>query len=65
MILKYVEERHHYIFEDLNHEKRLNIKDSQLENLKAYLNRVSLQSLSLSRGHPSHMEQDLEEKNLV
>ncbi|CEJ57499.1 General transcription and DNA repair factor IIH subunit tfb5 [Penicillium cataractarum] len=37
MILKYDEERHDYIVEDLDDENHLVIKESQLENLKARL----------------------------
>ncbi|KAJ5930166.1 General transcription and DNA repair factor IIH subunit tfb5 [Penicillium verhagenii] len=37
MILKYDEERHDYIVEDLDDENHLVIKESQLQNLKARL----------------------------
>ncbi|KAJ5161343.1 General transcription and DNA repair factor IIH subunit tfb5 [Penicillium capsulatum] len=37
LILKYDEERHDYIVEDLDDENHLVIKESQLENLKARL----------------------------
>ncbi|KAJ6056752.1 uncharacterized protein N7446_007643, partial [Penicillium canescens] len=37
MILKYDEERHDYIVEDLDDENHLVIKESQLENLKVRL----------------------------
>jgi hypothetical protein len=40
MILKYDEERHDYIVEDLDDENHLVIKESQLENLKARLDHV-------------------------
>ena len=40
MILKYDEERHDYIVEDLDDENHLVIKESQLENLKYRLDRV-------------------------
>ncbi|KAJ5730461.1 General transcription and DNA repair factor IIH subunit tfb5 [Penicillium malachiteum] len=39
MILKYDEERHDYIVEDLDDDNHLVIKESQLENLKARLDR--------------------------
>lgn len=37
MILKYDEERHDYVVEDLDDENHLVIKESQLQNLKARL----------------------------
>ncbi|KAK5789926.1 hypothetical protein VI817_007213 [Penicillium citrinum] len=37
MILKYDEERHDYIVEDLDDENHLVIKESQLQNLKVRL----------------------------
>lgn len=40
MILKYDEERHDYIVEDLDDENHLVIKESQLQNLKARLDHV-------------------------
>lgn len=40
MILKYDEERHDYIVEDLDDENHLVIKESQLQNLKARLDQV-------------------------
>lgn len=40
MILKYDEERHDYIVEDLDDEYHLVIKESQLQNLKARLDHV-------------------------
>jgi TFIIH basal transcription factor complex TTD-A subunit len=46
MILKYDEERHDYIVEDLDDENHLVIKESQLENLKVRLDQVSLESLA-------------------
>lgn len=49
MILKYDEERHDYIVEDLDDENHLVIKESQLENLKVRLDQVSsLLSLSVT-----------------
>ncbi|KAJ5621456.1 General transcription and DNA repair factor IIH subunit tfb5 [Penicillium herquei] len=39
MILRYDEERHDYIVEDLDDDNHLVIKESQLENLKARLDR--------------------------
>jgi TFIIH basal transcription factor complex TTD-A subunit len=41
MILKYDEERHDYIVEDLDDENHLVIKESQLQNLKVRLDQVS------------------------
>lgn len=41
IILKYDEERHDYIIEDLDDDRHLVIKGSQLQNLKARLGRVS------------------------
>jgi TFIIH basal transcription factor complex TTD-A subunit len=40
IILKYDEERHDYIVEDLDDDRHLVIKESQLQNLKARLGRV-------------------------
>lgn len=40
MILKYDEERHDYVVEDLDDENHLVIKESQLQNLKARLDQV-------------------------
>lgn len=40
IILKYDEERHDYIVEDLDDERHLVIKESQLQNLKARLGKV-------------------------
>lgn len=40
MILKYDEERHDYIVEDLDDENHLVIKESQLQGLKARLDQV-------------------------
>lgn len=40
MILKYDEERHDYIVEDLDDEHHLVIKESQLQNLKVRLDQV-------------------------
>ncbi|OJI87779.1 hypothetical protein ASPTUDRAFT_137030, partial [Aspergillus tubingensis CBS 134.48] len=37
IILKYDEERHDYIVEDLDDDRHLVIKESQLQNLKARL----------------------------
>lgn len=45
IILKYDEERHDYVVEDLDDERHLVIKESQLQNLKARLGRVSRFSL--------------------
>ncbi|KKK25572.1 hypothetical protein AOCH_000103 [Aspergillus ochraceoroseus] len=39
IILKYDEERHDYIVEDLDDDRHLVIKESQLQNLKARLGR--------------------------
>jgi TFIIH basal transcription factor complex TTD-A subunit len=47
MILKYDEERHVYVVEDLDDENHLVIKESQLENLKVRLDQVSSYSLFL------------------
>lgn len=44
MILKYDEERHDYIVEDLDDENHLVIKESQLQNLKARLDHVCTES---------------------
>lgn len=41
MIQMYDEERHDYIVEDLDDDRHLVIKESQLENLKARLDTVS------------------------
>jgi TFIIH basal transcription factor complex TTD-A subunit len=41
IILKYDEERHDYIVEDLDDDRHLVIKESQLQNLKIRLGRVS------------------------
>lgn len=40
IILKYDEERHDYIVEDLGDDRHLVIKESQLQNLKERLGRV-------------------------
>jgi TFIIH basal transcription factor complex TTD-A subunit len=48
MILKYDEERHDYIVEDLDDENHLVIKESQLENLKVRLDQVSFKNLRCS-----------------
>jgi TFIIH basal transcription factor complex TTD-A subunit len=40
IILKYDEERHDYIVEDLDDDRHLVIKESQLQNLKARLSKV-------------------------
>ncbi|KAJ5815801.1 hypothetical protein N7447_008034 [Penicillium robsamsonii] len=40
MILKYDEERHDYIVEDLDDENHLVIKESQLQNLKVRLDQI-------------------------
>ena len=40
IILKYDEEKHDYIVEDLDDDRHLVIKESQLQNLKARLSRV-------------------------
>lgn len=42
IILKYDEEKHDYIVEDLDDDRHLVIKESQLQNLKARLSRVRL-----------------------
>jgi len=39
IILKYDEEKHDYIVEDLDDDRHLVIKESQLQNLKARLSR--------------------------
>mgnify|MGYP001657912600 CR=1 FL=1 len=49
MILKYDEERHDYIVEDLDDENHLVIKESQLENLKVRLDQVSLESFTVQQ----------------
>ncbi|RMJ23040.1 hypothetical protein PHISP_06099 [Aspergillus sp. HF37] len=41
IILKYDEEQHDYVVEDLDDDRHLVIKESQLQNLKARLGRVS------------------------
>ncbi|KAJ5119207.1 hypothetical protein N7526_010844 [Penicillium atrosanguineum] len=41
MILKYDEERHDYIVEDLDDEHHLVIKESQLQGLKARLDQMN------------------------
>ena len=43
IILKYDEERHDYIVEDLDDDRHLVIKESQLQNLKARLGKVRKQ----------------------
>lgn len=48
MIQMYDEERHDYIVEDLDDDRHLVIKESQLENLKARLDQVS--ALPRARG---------------
>lgn len=47
LILKYDEERHDYIVEDLNDENHLVVKESQLQNLKVRLDQVCIESLVL------------------
>lgn len=42
IILKYDEERHDYVVEDLDDDRHLVIKESQLQNLKARLGKVRL-----------------------
>ncbi|GLA63813.1 TFIIH complex subunit tfb5 [Aspergillus tubingensis] len=42
IILKYDEERHDYIVEDLDDDRHLVIKESQLQNLKARLTKVGM-----------------------
>lgn len=42
IILKYDEERHDYIVEDLDDDRHLVIKESQLQNLKLRLGRVRM-----------------------
>ncbi|EED12187.1 RNA polymerase II general transcription and DNA repair factor TFIIH component Tfb5, putative [Talaromyces stipitatus ATCC 10500] len=50
IILKYDEERHDYIVEDLDDDRHLVIKESQLQNLKERLGQVSFSSFcALSR----------------
>ena len=49
MILKYDEERHDYIVEDLDDENHLVIKESQLENLKVRLDQVHSPCFALSQ----------------
>jgi TFIIH basal transcription factor complex TTD-A subunit len=44
IILKYDEERHDYIVEDLDDDRHLVVKESQLQNLKERLGRVCLSS---------------------
>ena len=51
MILKYDEERHDYIVEDLDDENHLVIKESQLQNLKVRLDQVPTAPW-LSEGYP-------------
>lgn len=41
IILKYDQERRDYIEDDLDNDRHLVIKESQLQNLKAHLGRVS------------------------
>lgn len=71
MILKYDEERHDYIVEDLDDENHLVIKESQLQNLKARLDQVCPFNLGsagryccLSSASRSFLDtlQDLDEK---
>lgn len=67
MILKYDEERHDYIVEDLDDEHHLVIKESQLENLKARLDHVSPvltnpRQLRHVEAHLTACAQDLDEK---
>lgn len=61
MILKYDEERHDYIVEDLDDENHLVIKESQLENLKVRLDQVPFLR-PLFYHHHSQKRQDLDEK---
>lgn len=63
MILKYDEERHDYIVEDLDDENHLVIKESQLQNLKVRLDQVCQPWLSGRFNHScSRTWQDLDEK---
>lgn len=65
MILKYDEERHDYIVEDLDDENHLVIKESQLQNLKVRLDQVPTTPYlfrGYTRGHYSQIWQDLDEK---
>jgi TFIIH basal transcription factor complex TTD-A subunit len=60
IILKYDEERHDYVVEDLDDDRHLVIKESQLQNLKARLGRVS-RAIEGSRIE-ADAAQDLDEK---
>lgn len=68
MILKYDEERHDYIVEDLDDEHHLVIKESQLENLKARLDHVCPEltqpgtACAHIESHLTACAQDLDEK---
>lgn len=47
IILKYDEERHDYIVEDLDDDRHMVIKESQLQNLKARLGKVRKQRTTI------------------
>ena len=47
IILKYDQERHDYIVEDLDDDRHLVIKESQLANLKARLTKVRIPKCGL------------------
>lgn len=47
IILKYDEERHDYIVEDLDDDRHLVIKESQLENLKFRLGKVRVATMEI------------------
>lgn len=48
IILKYDEEKHDYIVEDLDDDRHLVIKESQLQNLKERLGQVSFPSVAIA-----------------
>lgn len=61
IILKYDEERHDYIVEDLDDDRHLVIKESQLQNLKARLTKVGM-SMRVVWGLRLMRKQELDDK---
>ncbi|PYH28459.1 TFIIH complex subunit TFB5 [Aspergillus neoniger CBS 115656] len=61
IILKYDEERHDYIVEDLDDDRHLVIKESQLQNLKARLTKVGM-SMKVVWGLRLMRKQELDDK---
>ncbi|KAI2081602.1 TFIIH complex subunit tfb5 [Ophidiomyces ophidiicola] len=69
IILKYDEERHDYIVEDLDDDRHLVVKESQLQNLKARLSQVYIPRLPVKLARPTdkvlihiYLQQELDEK---